>query len=669
MTPRPLQSILHHLRRAVNGGQAGDPTDAELLDDFLRQRDERAFELLVWRHAAMVFAVCRRVLRDRQEAEDAFQATFLVFVRKAASIRQRDSVAGWLHRVAFRIAQRARGRAAKRPGPLPGEDVPDRESPDAVLWRDLRPVLDEEINRLPEKYRRPFVLCCLEGNTNEQAARQLGCPKGTILSRLARGRERLRARLARRGLALSGSLLATMLIARASEAAAPAALVSTTVKAAIPFAAGTAAASLVAARPAAWTEGVLKAMFMTKLEISAAVVLVLALAGTGAGLLAPPLLAEPRATSQDRPPADGRRERGDGRAAPLPEVRGVVKAVDNAKNTITVAVTDGRRETVEKTFPVSKTAEVAVGAGLGRGMRGTLREGKLADLAPGAMVSLLLDAEQKVVETIVAEGPVVRGVVKAVDADKKTVTLTLPTHQARGRGEEAPPPEEKTYTLGPKTEIGVDDGQGRLFSLKAVKLVDLPVGALATLKLSVNGQQVLTLVAEGSTASGTVKAVDAGKKQITLTGRAGRGDVGSEEKAFDLASEATVLIDDGKGRRFSVKEGKLEDVPAGALVALKLAADQKTATTLLAEGPSVQGPVKAVDADKRTITVVTGRARDGSPVEDKTFSVARDARILIDGKESKLADIKAEENGPPVGLKLSLDQKVVQSITIGGRGR
>jgi Cu/Ag efflux protein CusF len=199
--------------------------------------------------------------------------------------------------------------------------------------------------------------------------------------------------------------------------------------------------------------------------------------------------------------------------------------------------------------------------------------------------------------------------------------------------------------------------------------VDLPVGALATLKLSVNGQQVLTLVAEGSTASGTVKAVDAGKKQITLTGRAGRGDVGSEEKAFDLASEATVLIDDGKGRRFSVKEGKLEDVPAGALVALKLAADQKTATTLLAEGPSVQGPVKAVDADKRTITVVTGRARDGSPVEDKTFSVARDARILIDGKESKLADIKAEENGPPVGLKLSLDQKVVQSITIGGRGR
>ncbi len=667
MTPRPLEGVLHHLRRAVTGAQAGDLTDAQLLDDFLRRRDERAFELLVWRHAAMVFAACRRVLHDRHEAEDAFQATFLVFVRKAASIRKRDSIGSWLHRVAFRIAQRARRRAAGRPGPLPGEDVPDRASPDEVLWRDLRPVLEEEVNRLPEKYRRPFVLCYLEGNTNDQAARQLGCPRGTVLSRLVRGRERLRARLARRGIALSGSLLAAMLISRAAEAAAPAALVNATVKAAIPFAAGTTAASLVSARSAAWTQGALKAMFTTKLEISAAVALVLTLAATGVGLLVPPLLAEPRAALQDRPPADGRRERGDGRAAPLPEVHGVVKAVDNARNTITVDVTDAGRETVEKTFAVSKTAEVAVGAGLARGMRGTLREAKLADLAPGATVSLLLDPDQKVVETIVAEGPTVRGVIKAVDADKKTVTLTLPAQQARGRGEEAPPPEEKTYTLGPKTEIGVDDGQGRLFSLEAVKLVDLPVGALAALKLSANGQQVLTLVAEGPTVFGTVKAVDAGKKQITLTTRAGRGDAGSEEKVFDLAAEATVLIDDGKGRRFSVKEGKPEDVPVGALVALKLSADQKTATTLLAEGPSVQGTVKAVDNGKGTITLVTGRARDGSPVEEKTYAVARDVRVVVDGKASKLADVPVDANGPPVSLKLSLDQKAVQSIAVGGR--
>jgi RNA polymerase sigma factor (sigma-70 family) len=615
----------------------------------------------------MVLAACRRVLRDRHEAEDAFQATFLVFVRKAGSIRQRDSVAGWLHRVAVRIARRARGRAARRPGPLPCTDVPGRESPDEVLWRDLRPVLDEEINRLPEKYRRPFVLCYLEGNTNEQAARQLGCPRGTVLSRLVRGRERLRARLARRGLALSGSLLAPVLMVRAARAAAPAALVRTIVKAAIPFAAGTPAASLVAGRPAAWTEGVLKAMFMTKLKMTAAVALALTLAATGAGLLAPPLLADPRPALQDNPPPDARRERGDGRAVVLPEVRGTVKAVDAARGTITVMVGDGRRESVEKTFPVSKTAEVAVGGGA-RGSRGILREGKLADLAPGTLVLLQLDAEQKTVESILAEGATVRGVIKAVDADKKTVTLTMPGHQARGRGEEAPPPEEKTFILGPKTEIGVDDGQDRMFSLKAVKLVDLPVGALATVKLSVDGKQVQTLVAEGSTASGTLKAVHAG--QITLTTRVGRGDVGDENKTFDVAPETVILFDDGRGRRLSVKEGKLDDLPPGALVRLKLAPDQKTVTSLLAEGPSVQGAVKAVDTAKRTITVVTRRARDGSPVEDKTYAVARDARVVIDGKEGKLADVKAEENGPLVGLKLSLDQKVVQSITVGsGRGR
>jgi Cu/Ag efflux protein CusF len=204
-----------------------------------------------------------------------------------------------------------------------------------------------------------------------------------------------------------------------------------------------------------------------------------------------------------------------------------------------------------------------------------------------------------------------------------------------------------------------------LFSLKQVTLADLPVGALATLKLSVDGKQVQTIVAEGSTASGTVKSVDPAKKQITLTTRFGRGDDPGEEKVFEVASEADVLIDDGKGRRFSVKEGQLADVPPGAVAQVKLAADQKTATSIRAEGPSVQGSVKAVDADKNTITLILRAGRGDTPADEKTFTVARDARIVIDGKEGKLADIKVEDNGPPVGLKLSLDQKVVQSITVG----
>jgi hypothetical protein len=143
--------------------------------------------------------------------------------------------------VAFRVALRVRAKTARRKAwERAVEDVPARPAADEVAWSDLRRVLDEEIDRLPEKYRRPFVLCYLEGQTNEEAAAQLGCPKGTILSRLARGRERLRSRLARRGLALSAAALSTGLAEGTASAAVPALLASCTVEAAIPFAAGTA---------------------------------------------------------------------------------------------------------------------------------------------------------------------------------------------------------------------------------------------------------------------------------------------------------------------------------------------------------------------------------------------------------------------------------------------
>src|ERR1700677_3089991 len=206
MADGQLRAVIGQLRRLI-GGQGGSTlTDSQLLDAFVARRDEAAFEVLVWRHGTMVFNLCRRILRDAHQAEDAFQATFLVFVRKAGSIGKRESLASWLYKVAFRIACRARARSAKDArsvADLDSLNSSDRNSSDDLLWRDLRPVLDEEINRLPEKYRAPFVLCHLQGHTNEEAAQLLGCPKGTILSRLSRGRERLRARLARRGLALS----------------------------------------------------------------------------------------------------------------------------------------------------------------------------------------------------------------------------------------------------------------------------------------------------------------------------------------------------------------------------------------------------------------------------------------------------------------------------------
>ena len=288
MASQQVRTALGQLHRLLGQPEVAALSDSQLLDDFVARRDEKAFEVLVWRHASLVLGVCNRVLRDSHAAEDAFQATYLVFARKAASIGRRESVAGWLYKVAYRIAIRARA-ASLRHTTEPLLDVPGRDLPDDSDWRELRPVLDEEIGRLPEKYRIPFVLCYLEGQTNEQAAEQIGCPKGTVLSRLSRGREWLRLRLVRRGIVLSSATLST-LSSQSAVAAAPAALVTSTVAVAIPFAAGTAAAGFVPSAVATLTEGVLHAMFVTKLKVAAALV-ALAVLGTGVGIVGPRALA------------------------------------------------------------------------------------------------------------------------------------------------------------------------------------------------------------------------------------------------------------------------------------------------------------------------------------------------------------------------------------------
>ncbi|HXG13330.1 MAG TPA: sigma-70 family RNA polymerase sigma factor [Gemmataceae bacterium] len=221
MSP-PLSSLFQRVCKAVNPSRGGAASDAHLLDQFVRHKDESAFELLVWRHGPLVLSVCRRVLHDPHAAEDAFQATFLTLVRKAGSIGKRTALSSWLYKVAYRIALRARARQSRHAAcEQPLSSLPDaqtgNEPPDLAAWRELRRVLDVEVHRLPEKYRAPLVLCYLEGKTNEQAAEELGCPKGTVLSRLARARERLRGRLARRGLALSALPLAA-LVAEHTEA-------------------------------------------------------------------------------------------------------------------------------------------------------------------------------------------------------------------------------------------------------------------------------------------------------------------------------------------------------------------------------------------------------------------------------------------------------------------
>jgi RNA polymerase sigma factor (sigma-70 family) len=159
MSSAQLRTLLRHLHRTTAVPAEG-VSDAELLERFVTRRDECAFELLVWRHGAMVLGTCRRILRHHHDAEDAFQATFLLLARKARSVRRGAALAGWLHRVARRVALRARGQAGRAAQPL-GEGPAAPEAESAAVWADLRPVLDEEVGRLPEKYRLAVQLCYL----------------------------------------------------------------------------------------------------------------------------------------------------------------------------------------------------------------------------------------------------------------------------------------------------------------------------------------------------------------------------------------------------------------------------------------------------------------------------------------------------------------------------
>jgi RNA polymerase sigma factor (sigma-70 family) len=235
----------------------------------------------------MVWGVCRRILRNHHDAEDAFQATFLVLVRKAASVLPREMVANWLYGVARQTALKARATAARRAGrerPVATMPEPARREPD--LWRDLQPLLDEALSRLPDKYRAVLVLCDLEGKTRKEAARQLRVPEGTVAGRLARARTLLARRLARHGLAVPGGAWAAVVSQHAFAACVPSAVVSRAIKAASTAAAGNAAApGVVSVKVAHLTEGVLKAMMLSKLKTLAVGLLLVALLGAAAGVI------------------------------------------------------------------------------------------------------------------------------------------------------------------------------------------------------------------------------------------------------------------------------------------------------------------------------------------------------------------------------------------------
>ncbi len=327
-----LGAVLQHLRKISAKEDSCKLRDQELLQCFVAHRDEAAFEVLLARHGPMVLNVCRRVLPEQHLVEDAFQATFLVLVRKASSIGKRELLTNWLYGVAYRTAARAKVEAAKRRARE--NAVPPKQAPDPlaeISARELLAVLDEELSALPAQYRGPLVLCYLEGKTRDEAAHQSGWSLATLARRLDRGREILKARMDRRGLGLPMTLFSVILVGGTASASVPPSLAASTVAAvAVTVGGKTVTAGVISTNVIALTEGVLKTMFFTKLKTAMAMLLLIGMLGAGVGtaLITSRTQAQPPAKGASSPAATAQ---ADDSAKEAKELEGEWQLVDVEK--------------------------------------------------------------------------------------------------------------------------------------------------------------------------------------------------------------------------------------------------------------------------------------------------------------------------------------------------
>ncbi len=302
MSRSALAAGVRYLRTVVASQCPRQDSDERLLHAFVTSRDEVAFAALVRRYGPMVGAVCRRVLGHEQDAEDAFQATFLILAQNAARLRKKTALASFLHGTAYRIALHAKRTAARRrkhEGRVLAR--PSLDPTDELSWREVRALVDEEVARLPEKYRSVFILCCLESVSQAEAGQRLGIKEGTLASRLSRARERLGQRLARRGVDLTAVLAAMALSAQSASALSPM-LIPSTIKAALATAAGEQLASVASASVAEMVKNATAAMMMSKAKL-ATLLLLTATVLTGAGAWTCRTLATPQAAQAQAEPA------------------------------------------------------------------------------------------------------------------------------------------------------------------------------------------------------------------------------------------------------------------------------------------------------------------------------------------------------------------------------
>jgi RNA polymerase sigma factor (sigma-70 family) len=509
MATGQMSKAIQHIRRTLIQQDKAGLTDAQLLTSFVERRDEDAFAALVRRHGPMVWGVCRRLL-DHHDAQDGFQATFLVLVGKAASVVPREAVANWLYGVARQVALEARRRAARRR--VRERQVPDMPEPavsDGGICNDLLPMLDQELSRLPDKYRGLIVLCDLEGKTIREAARQLGCPEGTVASRLARGRAMLAKRLGRHGLQLSGSALATVLARDVASASVPISVVSSTIKSAGLVLAGNAAGAI-ALKVAALREGALKIMLLAKLKKVTLALLVFATMGVGAGAGTQLVLRQNTSAAKKGEGArpQGATEPGREKVAAksneallsrkVQEASWRLTEVDIAKDTISVmtpppdrggdgtftfkAIDGGERIQPEggvslKGLSFTKKAMIQLDG----------KNAKLSELKAGMRLTLQMSKNSLTIIGINATSPEQTHrylyTVKAVDAIKNTITVTI--------GEAGPTLEGVPVAKDAKIEAHQIDIATKGLVTQVLKLSDLQAGMPVRLEMAVDGGKLM----------------------------------------------------------------------------------------------------------------------------------------------------------------------------------
>jgi RNA polymerase sigma factor (sigma-70 family) len=461
MATGQCNSVIQHLRRTGFLQEGAEMTDAQLLERFLAQQEEEVFETLLTRHGPMVLGVCRRLLNNAHDAEDAFQATFLVLIRKAAALRQRPTIGNWLYGVAYNTALKARAAAAlRRAREAQVREVSLSEARTEDTLENWQPLLDDELSRLPDKFREPVVLCDIQGLTRKEAARQLGVAEGTLSGRLTTARRRLAKRLARHGVTLSAGALATCLCENAAAACVPRALLTSTAKAAALCAAGKTATAVASVQVAALTEGVLKTMLLSKLKTVAAYVAVVGILAAGGGILAersqsdkeasPTLAAaeEPKAQrTKDREPA--KKNAPEPRAKPKegPTLLGSLQSIDVNQNSITFSTSSRTEGNAIHTFVLEKETKILRDG----------KEAKLADLKKNERVRVTLAADQLSVLSVSQTGASTIVSVKSIDVEKSTLTVAVVGRQGI---------QDKVYQIAKDAQFTLDGKPAKLGEFK-----------------------------------------------------------------------------------------------------------------------------------------------------------------------------------------------------------